>query len=156
MHAKLLQLCLTLCDPMNCSLPGPMGFCPWDSPGKKTGVGCHFPLQGILQTQELNPCLLHLLHWQAGSLPPVPPGKPILEESSSRWLSLIQRSNCQHPLDHRKSREFQKNTYFCFIDYPKAFDSVDHKKLEHSLRDGNTRPPYLPPEKSVCRSRSNS
>ena len=36
-----------------------------------------------------------------------------------------QRSNCQHPLDHRKS-EFQKNIYFCFIDYAKAFDCVDH------------------------------
>ena len=37
--------------------------------------------------------------------------------------------------------------YFCFIDYAKAFDCVDHKKLENSERDGNTRPPYLPPEK---------
>ena len=53
-----------------------------------------------------------------------------------------------------KTREFQKN--FCFIDYAKAFDYVDHNKLENSERDGNTRPPYLPPEKSVCRSRSNS
>ena len=55
-----------------------------------------------------------------------------------------------------KAREFQKNIYFCFIDYAKAFDYVDYSKLENSLRDGNTRPPYLPPEKSVCRSRSNS
>ena len=51
-----------------------------------------------------------------------------------------------------KAREFQKNIYFCFIDYTKAFDCVDHNKLENSSRDGNTRPPYLP----VCRSRSNS
>ena len=55
-----------------------------------------------------------------------------------------------------KAREFQKNIYFCFIDYAKAFDCVDHNKLENSERDGNTRPPDLPPEKSVCRSRSNS
>ena len=60
-----------------------------------------------------------------------------------------------------KAREFQKNTYFCFIDYTKAFDCVDHNKLwkilkEMGIRDGNTRPPDLPPEKSVCRSRSNS
>ena len=54
-----------------------------------------------------------------------------------------------------KAREFQKNIYFCFIDYAKAFDSVDHKKLENSERDGNTRPPDLPPEKFVCRSGSN-
>ena len=53
-----------------------------------------------------------------------------------------------------KPREFQKNIYFCFIDYAKAFDCVNHNKLENSSRDWNTRPPYLPPEKPVCRSRS--
>ena len=51
-----------------------------------------------------------------------------------------------------KAREFQRNIYFCFIDYVKAFDCVDHKKtVENSERDGNTRPPNLPLEKSVCR-----
>ena len=55
-----------------------------------------------------------------------------------------------------KAREFQKNNYFCFIDYAKAFDCVDHNKLENSERDGNTRPPDLPLEKPVCRSGSNS
>ena len=55
----------------------------------------------------------------------------------------------------QKAREFQKNIYFCFIDYAIAFDCMDHNKLENSSRDGNTRPPDLPPEKSVCRSRSN-
>ena len=56
-----------------------------------------------------------------------------------------------------KAREFQKNIYFCFIDYTKAFDCVNHNKnVEDSSRDRNTRPPYLPPEKSVCTSRSNS
>ena len=55
-----------------------------------------------------------------------------------------------------KARELLKNIYFCFIDYNKAFDCVDHNKLENSERDGNTRPPNLPPEKSVCRPRSNS
>ena len=54
-----------------------------------------------------------------------------------------------------KAREFQENIYFCFIDYAKAFDCVDHNKLENSSRYGNTKPPDLPPEKSVCRSRSN-
>ena len=49
---------------------GPIGLlCPWNCPGKNTGVGCHFLLQGILLTQGLNPCLQHLLHWQADSLP---------------------------------------------------------------------------------------
>ena len=46
-----------------------------------------------------------------------------------------------------KAREFQKNIYFCLIDYDKAFDYVGHTSI--------IRPPYLPPEKSVCRSRRN-
>ena len=56
----------------------------------------------------------------------------------------------------KQAREFQKNIYFCFTDCAKAFDCVDHNKLENSSRDGNTRPPDLPLEKAVCRSRNNS
>ena len=52
-------------------------LCPWDSPGKNTGVGYHALLQGIVPTQEMNLCLLHLLHWQVGSLLLLPPGKPL-------------------------------------------------------------------------------
>ena len=48
----------------------------------------------------------------------------------------------------KKVRTFQKNIYFCF-DYAKAFDCVDHNKLENSERDGHTRPPDLPPEKPI-------
>ena len=55
-----------------------------------------------------------------------------------------------------KARKFQKNICFCFIDYAKAFDCVDHKKPGKFLRDGNTRQPDVSPEKSVCKSRSNS
>ena len=53
-----------------------------------------------------------------------------------------------------KTREFQKN--IDFIDYAKAFDYVYHNKLENSLRDRNTRPPDLPLEKPICRSRNSS
>ena len=55
-----------------------------------------------------------------------------------------------------KVREFQKNIYFYFIDQDKAFNCVDHNKLENPERDGNTRPPDLPLEKPICRSGSNS
>ena len=55
-----------------------------------------------------------------------------------------------------KARELQENIYFCFNDYAKAFDCVDHNKLKNSSRDGNTRLAYLPPVKPICRSRSNS
>ena len=48
-------------------------LCPWDSTDNNTGVGCHALLLGIFQAQGLNPHVLCLLHWQAGTLPLVPP-----------------------------------------------------------------------------------
>ena len=61
---------------MSDSLPARV-LCPWDSPGKNTGVGCQALLQGIFPTQGSNPCLLCLLHWQGGSLSLAPPRKPM-------------------------------------------------------------------------------
>ena len=60
------------------------------------------------------------------------------------------------PGPSEKQASSKKNICFCFIDYDKAFDCVNHHKLENSERDGNTRPPDLPLEKPVCRSGSNS
>ena len=74
MHAKSLQLCLTV---RPCGLQFTRLLCSWDSPGKSTRVGCHALLQGIFTTQVLNPYLLCLLHWQVGSLPLMPSGNPI-------------------------------------------------------------------------------
>ena len=57
----------------------------------------------------------------------------------------------------KRQEKVQKNIYFCFMDNAKVFDYVDQNKLWKILkRGGNTRPPDLPPEKSICRSRSNS
>ena len=72
-HAKLLQSFPTLCSSMDCSPPG--SLCPWDFPGKNTGVSCYALLQGMFQTQGLNLHLLCLLHWQGGYLPLLSPGK---------------------------------------------------------------------------------
>ena len=87
-HAKLFQSCPTLCDPMDCRPPG---SCPWDSPGKNTGVGCLALLQGIFPIQGLNLHLLRLLHWQVGSLLLPSPGKPqvmqMLGQSLTGWVS---------------------------------------------------------------------
>ena len=63
--------------------------------------------------------------------------------ASIRWIS-------------EKTKDFQTNIYICFIDYTKALDCISQQTLENSSRDENTRPPYLPPEKSLCRSKSNS
>ena len=60
----VIKSCPTLCDPLDCS-PARL-LCPWDFPGKNTGMGCHFLLQGIFLDQGSN---LHFLHWQVDSLP---------------------------------------------------------------------------------------
>ena len=67
----LTQSCPTLCGHMYIAQ---QVFCPWNFPRRKTGVGCHFLLQGIFLTQGSNPHPLCLLHWQVGLLPLAPPG----------------------------------------------------------------------------------
>ena len=74
-RAKSLHLCPTPWDPMDSSLPG--SSVSGDFPGKNTGVGCHALLQGFFRTQGSN-LSLSCLHWQAGSLPRAPPGKPMV------------------------------------------------------------------------------
>ena len=78
------QSCLTLCDPMDCSLPGSSVH--GDSPGKNTGVCCHALLQGIFPTQGSNPSLPHC---GGDSLPAEPPGKP--KNTGVGSLSLLQK-----------------------------------------------------------------
>ena len=63
-----------------------------------------------------------------------------------RWIKKTKKQNTS----------FRKNIYFCFIDYAKAFDCVDHNKLWKIQKEGNTRSPDLPLEKPVCKSGSNS
>jgi len=78
-HAKSLQSCPALCHPVDCSLPGSSVH--GDSPGKNTWVGFHALLQGIVPTQESNPHLLCLMHWQVGSLPLAPLGSLVVTVS---------------------------------------------------------------------------
>ena len=86
-HIKLLQSCLTLCDH---GLWLARLLCPWDPPGKDTGVGFCALLQGIVLIQRSNLRLLCLLHWQVCSLPLAPPGKPV---NSSSWKEILQNVN---------------------------------------------------------------
>ena len=67
LHCLVAKSCLTFLRPHG--LQSTRLLCPWDFPGKNTGVGCHFLLQGIFPTQGSNSSLLHLLHWQVNSLP---------------------------------------------------------------------------------------
>ena len=77
----------------------------------------------------------------------------------SSWISKRQRNqrpNCQHPLDHQKSKRVPEKYLLLLYWLCQDFDCVDHNKLENSSRDGNTGPPGLPLEKPICRSGSNS
>ena len=71
-HFSCVWLFVTLCS---VARQAPLSM---KSPGKNTGVGCHALLQGLFLTQGLNLHLLYLLHWQEGSLPLAPPGKPTI------------------------------------------------------------------------------
>ena len=100
-------MCVQLCDPMDCNLsPLFMGFprllCPWDFPGKNTGVGCHFLLQGIFATQGSKPCLLHLLYWQVESLSlrHLSSLLYIVKFFSQPIFLLLNRSECKFSLFH--------------------------------------------------------
>ena len=85
-HSKSLQSCPTLCNLMDCTAhqaPLSIGFS-----SKNTEVGYHFLLQGIFPTQGSNPRLLHLLHWQAGSLPLSHLGSPVQDSVTRRIIGL--------------------------------------------------------------------
>ena len=91
---------------------------------------------------------LRLQHYVIWELPDVPAG--FRKGRGTRdWIASI------HWIIE-KAREFQEDIYLCFIDNAKAFDCVDHSKLENSCRSGNTTPLYLLSEKPVCKSESNS
>ena len=79
------------------------------------------------------------------------PYKLVLEKAEEPEIKLPTSARSS-----KKQESSRNNIYFCLIDYAKTVDCVDHNKLENSSRDGNTRPPDLPLEKSVCRSGSNS
>ena len=97
-------LCVQLSEVSNSVWPhGPTRLlCPWDSPGKNTGVGCLSLLQGIFLNHGPNACLLHLLHWEVNSLPLAPLGKLTATE---KFIENKSRSSV-HPgttdIDHPK------------------------------------------------------
>ena len=93
------QLCLTLCEPVDCSPP--VSSVHGISPGKNTG--CHFLLHEIFSTQGSNPCLLCLLHWQADS-------SPLSHLGSPPMSSLPPTQKCSPTENHSL---FQPSSPFC-------------------------------------------
>ena len=109
MCAKSLQSCQIL---RPYGLKPSRLFCPWDSPVKNTGVGCHFLLQGIFLIQGWSLCLLCLLHWQSESLPLAPPRKP-------PWHSCFLISTCYLILNHLANLvSFENNSITFFLPHP--------------------------------------
>ena len=103
-------------------------LCPWNSPGKNTGVGCYFFLQGIFPTQESNPCLLH---WQTGSLPLSPQGSFLLKvsqsKSGSQWM-IVQMNEAIKLWTHCFSPH--ANRTWCFLYFQdSASDSGMHVRI---------------------------
>ena len=82
---------------------------------------------------------------------------PDIKAGFRKGRGTSQRSNCQHPLDHRKSKRVpEKHLFLLYWLCQSLWLCGSQETVEHSSRDGNTRPPDLPLEKPVCRSGSNS
>ena len=100
-------------------------------PGKNTGMGCHSLFQGIFLTQGSNPCLLHLLNWQADSLLLVPPGKPYISWAKSSNTRLFYNRVIHWILYwKRRSEWLTGNRDRCSC--PASGERIRH----HSTRDG--------------------
>ena len=95
-YMLLLQLCPTLCDPMDCSPPG--SSVSWGFSRQEHWSGLPCPPPGIFPAQESNPGLVCLLHWQAGSIPLAPPEKPLIPLDSRyySWGGLYPQICCYH------------------------------------------------------------
>ena len=102
-------------------------LCPWNSPGKNSGVSCHFLLQGTFPTQGSNPghphCNRLFTNWATREALSVD-----VQARFKTGRGTRDKITNIH-LIKGKTRDSQKNMYFCFTDYTKAFDCVDHKKL---------------------------
>ena len=134
MRANSPLSCPTLCNPDNCSPPSSSVH--GNSPGTNTGVGCHVLLQEIFLTQESNAHLLRLLHWQAGSLPLVPPGKhPFL--LLNQWTSEV---NQNPEIQGRKalgnaSSPWRIVWWYCRVSESQVFNKLFHQNISpHKIR----------------------
>ena len=108
------RACSVMSDSLRPHVPTPPQphLSPWNFPRKSTGVGCHFLLQGIFPTQGANQCFLHLLHWQAISLPlshlgsPHDPAFPLLGVCLDKILIKICHANI-HSSTFYKSQDME-------------------------------------------------
>ena len=113
-------------------------LCPWDSPGKNTGVGCHFLLPGIFLAQGWNP---HLLYWQANSLPLSHQGSPRRQDTEPvkrYWFELEKLYQCKQKWsDHTEweaeFRIFHNQFYILVFSLPEMSVKKTHDSFLTSL-----------------------
>ena len=129
-YAKSLQSCLTL---RPCRLQPARLLCPWDSPGKNTGVGCHALLQGIFLTQGSTLCLLHLL--------PCPPDRRVLYHQGHLICIKAWREICSQFLDKDIPCVINTSSFLFFIKVLLAVMHLDiFKAQESNLSTPHTQP----------------
>ena len=131
MHARSIPSCPTLCDPTDCSPPGSSVL--GDSSGKHTGVGCHALLQGIFPSQGSNPCLLHLLHWQAGSLPLAPPEKSTCRQCKHIIFSQRGGGKYTHTHTHTHTHKYI-HSFLCVHIYAHTCIHIHHTYMCAKIR----------------------
>ena len=135
--AKPLQSCLTLYDSTDGSLPGsPVPGILQARTLEWVAISFSNAWKWKVKVKSLSHARLLATPWTAAYQAP-----PSMGFFNQQYWSGLPLPSPQHPLDHRKSKRVHRNIYFCLIDYAKAFDCVDHHKLENSERYGNTRPP---------------
>ena len=120
-------------------------LCPGDSPGKNTGVGFCALLQGSFLTQGWSQHSLSLLHWQVGSLPRVPRGKPHIKKQStainkSPMFHTTRRRNCINIMLGENTDTKEPKLYdSIFVNFNKweklNDDDRNHERLQQELRD---------------------
>ena len=129
--------------------------------GHRTGKD-QFPFKSQRMFKPLHNCT-HLTHEQSNSQNSLSQASTVHEPGTSRCSSWIQkrqmnqRPNCRQLLNHQKSKRLpEKHLLLLYWLHQSLWLSRSQQTVKNSSRDGNTRPPDLPPKKSVCRSRSNS
>ena len=114
----LRALCVSNCLRLYILKPS-SHLCSWNFPGKNTGMGCHVLLQWIFLIQGLNPCLLHLLHWQAGSLPLSDLGSPLRASGCVSVCKVSFQRFCGFCMQPEGGRLGSKTGWLAFFLHPK-------------------------------------
>ena len=125
------QSCQTVCNHVDCSPPG--SFVHGNFPDKNNEVHCHFLLQGIFLTQGLNLRLFYLLHWQMGSLPLVPPGRPFTLTTSCH----ITPRTCNELDANQTSVQWSWHSpqWFILLTYRRTLFGKQHAKNVYGSRE---------------------